>query len=92
MGRREWLVLGSYFALLLLFLGGVAAASLQPSLGASFVLWMGPLFAVMGAHLIHFRKDHAGIWEHWGGPSQGAFLMVGLFFLGIGVFFVVNAF
>ncbi|CAN5696211.1 hypothetical protein BH24ACT22_BH24ACT22_20370 [soil metagenome] len=92
MSRREWLVLGSYFALLLLFLGGVVAASLQPSLGPSFILWMGPLFAVMGAHFIHFRKDHAGIWGKWGGPSQGAFLMVGLFFLGVGVFFVANAF
>lgn len=92
MTRREWFVLGSYFLLLAVFIGGLAAISLAPSLAPAFAIWMGPLFAVMGAHLIHFRKDHAGIWEEWGGPSQGAFLMVGLFFLGIGVFFAVNAF
>ncbi|CAN5910252.1 hypothetical protein BH23ACT11_BH23ACT11_12740 [soil metagenome] len=85
-------MLGSYFALLMVFVGGIVLISLQPSLGPSFSVWMGPLFAVMGAHLIHFRKDHAGIWDQWGGPSQGAFLMVGLFFLGIGVFFAVNVF
>ena len=85
-------MLGSYFFLLALFVAGLGVVSFIPSLGPSFAVWMGPLFAVMGAHLIHFRKDHAGIWEKWGGPSQGAFLMVGLFFLGIGVFFAVNAF
>jgi hypothetical protein len=78
--------------LLALFVGGYAAAAFIPTVGASFAIWVGPLFAVMGAHLVHFRKVHAGIWEQWGGPSQGAFLMIGLFFLGIGVFFVVNAF
>lgn len=92
MSSREWLVLGSYFLLLALFVGGVVIISFAPSLAPAFVVWMGPLFAIMGAHLIHFRKDHAGIWDQWGGPSQGAFLMVGLFFLGIGVFFLVNAF
>jgi hypothetical protein len=92
LSSREWFVLGSYFLLLTIFVGGFAATSFVPSLASSFVIWMGPLFAVMGAHLIHFRKVHAGIWEQWGGPSQGAFLMIGLFFLGIGVFFVVNAF
>ena len=90
--RREWLVLGSYFLLLALFVGSFAAISFVPALASSFALWIGPLFAAMGAHLIHFRKDHAGIWEQWGGPSQGAFIMIGVFFLGIGVFFVANAF
>lgn len=92
MTSREWFVLGSYFLLLMFFVGGLAVIAFFPSLAPAFAVWMGPLFAVMGAHLIHFRKDHAGIWGNWGGPSQGAFLMVGLFFLGIGVFFAVNAF
>ncbi|MGF1471489.1 MAG: hypothetical protein ACFB50_07080 [Rubrobacteraceae bacterium] len=78
--------------LLAVFVGSLAVISFFPSLGAAFLVAIGPLFALMGAHLIHFRKDHAGIWESWGGPSQGAFLMVGLFFLGIGVFFTVNSF
>lgn len=92
MSSKEWWVLGSYFLLLGLFIGGLVVISVVPSLAPAFALWMGPIFAVMGAHLIHFRKTHAGIWEDWGGPSQSAFMMVGLFFLGIGVFFAINAF
>ncbi len=84
--------MGSYLLLLTLFVGSFAVIPFVPALASSFAIWVGPLFAVMGAHLIHFRKDHAGIWEQWGGPSQGAFIMVGIFFLGIGVFFAINAF
>lgn len=92
MSGREWFVLGSYFLLLGIFILGVVVISFAPSLAPAFAVWMGLIFVVMGAHLIHFRKTHASIWENWGGPSQGAFIMVGLFFLGIGVFFAVNAF
>lgn len=92
MSRREWIILCSYFVLLLLFLVAVVIVSFVPPLMTAFSYWMGPHFALMGAHLIHFRKDHANIWRSWGGPSQQAFLMVGIFFLGIGVFFLVNAF
>lgn len=91
MTRRQWFVLGSYFFLLLLFIVGVAAVVVDPSLAGLFTVWLGPIFAVMGAHLIHFRQDHAGIWAEWGGPRAGAYLMVGFFFIGIGVFFVLGA-
>ncbi len=88
MTQRQWLVLGSYFFLLLIFIGGVIMVAVVPSLAGPFSIWLGPIFAVLGAHLIHFRYDHAGIWSAWGGPAPGAFLMVGLFFIGVGVFFL----
>ena len=90
MTQRQWFVLGSYFFLLLLFVGSVAVVVVIPSLAGVLTVWLGPIFAVMGAHLIHFRQDHAGIWAAWGGPAAGAFLMVGLFFIGVGVFFVLG--